>query len=269
MTATDEFHIGALPAELREWQPEWGIVLGSGLGAFVEGVEAFHSLPFSEVRGLPVSSVAGHAGRFVFSEIAGRRAVIAQGRTHLYEGRTAREVAAGVRFLGSLGARRLILTNAAGTLNPAFAPGGWMMLSDHLNLTGATPLLGGADFFDMTEIYSKPLRETFTEAAHAEGMTLREGVYAGVPGPQYETPAEIRMLRALGADAVGMSTVIEAIQARALEMEIAAFSCLANWAAGLGGKPLRHADVLDAGTSAAGSLLRLVRRTFGNTRRAA
>ncbi len=247
------------------WQslrPEWGLVLGSGLGSFVERMEIVASVPYSEIAGLPQSSVAGHAGRFVFGTIGGVTVVAAQGRVHLYEGKTAAEVTANVRWMQSLGAKRLVLTNAAGTANPAFHPGTWMMLNDHLNLTHTTPLLGGANFFDMSEVYSKALRKRFSEVAAELGTTLNEGVYAGLLGPQYETPAEVRMLRTLGADAVGMSTVLEAIQARALGMEVAGFSCLTNWAAGLHPGTLGHAEVLETGKAAAAQLADVLERAL-------
>jgi purine-nucleoside phosphorylase len=185
---------------------------------------------------------------------------MAQGRVHLYEGRTADEVTTAVRFMENIGVRKLLLTNAAGTLNPKFAPGSWMMLSDHLNLTGTSPLLGGPNLADMSAVYSPELRVRFATAASAEGLVLHEGVYAGLLGPQYETPAEVRMLGVLGADAVGMSTVLEAIQARALGMEVAGFSCLTNWAAGLNPKPLTHDEVLETGRAAAGQMLRILTR---------
>ena len=143
-----------IPAVLRNFRPDWGIVLGSGLGPFVDAIETEASVPFHEVPGLPESRVPGHAGRFVLGRVGGKRVLIAQGRVHLYEGRTAREVTAFVRFIAAVGARRLILTNAAGTLNREFTPGTWMMLNDHLNLTGTTPLLGGPNFIDMSEVYS-------------------------------------------------------------------------------------------------------------------
>jgi purine-nucleoside phosphorylase len=244
----------------RNLQPDWGIVLGSGLGSFVERLEILDSVPYSEIDGLPQSKVSGHAGRFVFGKLGGKVVLVAAGRVHLYEGWTAAEVTAHVRWMHSRGLRRLVLTNAAGTLNPNFAPGTWMMLSDHINLTGTSPLLGGANFIDMSEVYSRTMREQFRKGASALGMTLHEGVYAAMLGPQYETPAEIRMLRTLGADAVGMSTVHEAMQARALSMEVAAFSCLTNWAAGIGGTPLSHHEVIEVGKQSASSLVELLAR---------
>jgi len=255
--------VEVLPKAVRDYQPEWGIVLGSGLGMLVHEVDAILSLPYDEITGMPVSTAPGHAGRFVFGRLAGTRVMMAQGRVHLYEGCTAEEVSATVRFMESLGVRKLLLTNAAGTLNPQFAPGSWMMLSDHLNLTATSPLVGGPNFADMSAIYSPELRVRFAAAASAEGLTLHEGIYAGLVGPQYETPAEVRMLRILGADAVGMSTVLEAIQARALGMEVAGFSCLTNWAAGLGGQPLSHDEVLETGKAAADQMLRILTRALG------
>jgi purine-nucleoside phosphorylase len=247
-------------SDWRELRPEWGIVLGSGLGAMIERVEVLAEVPYAEIEGLPVSRVPGHAGKFLFGKLGGTEVVIAQGRVHLYEGRTAAEVTAGVRFMAERGVQRLVLTNAAGTANPAFAPGTWMMLSDHLNLTGTTPLLGGPHFHDMSEVYSRKWRERFAAVAAAEKITLHSGVYAGLLGPQYETPAEVRMYRGWGADALGMSTVLEAIQARALGLEVAGFSCLTNWAAGLSSDPLGHEEVLVMGQRAAGDMVRLLER---------
>jgi purine-nucleoside phosphorylase len=231
---------------------------------WVDEVDAILSLPYEEISGMPVSSLPGHVGRFVFGRLAGCRVMMAQGRVHLYEGRTAEEVTSTVRFMEGLGVRKLLLTNAAGTLNPGFAPGSWMMLSDHLNLTGTSPLLGGPHFADMSAVYAPELRVRFAEAARAEGIPLHEGVYAGLLGPQYETPAEVRMLRILGADAVGMSTVLEAIQARALGMAVAGFSCLTNWAAGRSEQPLSHAEVLATGRAAAGQMLKILTRALAN-----
>ncbi len=239
-------------------RPQWGLVLGSGLGSFVEQMEIVATVPYAEIEGLPCSRVSGHVGRFVFAKIGGVLALVAQGRVHLYEGGTGADVAAHVRWMAARGVQRLVLTNAAGTCNPAFAPGSWMMLGDHLNLTGTSPFLGGPHFHDMSEVYSRLLRSHFQKTAHTLGMTLHEGVYAGLLGPQYETPAEVRMLRTLGADAVGMSTVLEALQARALGLEVAGFSCLTNWAAGLHPGTLGHEEVLATGQQAAGELARLL-----------
>ncbi len=236
--------------------PLTGIVLGSGLGVLAEVVEIHREVAFGEA-GLPAAAVPGHAGKFVFGTLGGSPVVLMQGRLHLYEGHSPQQVAAGVRWLARQGVERLVLTNAAGTLNPHFAPGAWMMLADHLNLTAASPLQG-AEFIDLTSAYDPQWRAAFRAAAMVQGMTLHEGVYAGLRGPQYETPAEIRMLRTLGADAVGMSTVLETIQARALGLRVAAFSCLTNWAAGMSPAALDHHEVLAAGRQAAQAMVRLL-----------
>ena len=243
---------------LRGWKADVAIILGSGLNVLVSGAELQESIAYSEFAELPQPSVPGHAGRFVLGNVGGSRAIFAQGRVHLYEGHSARVITAGVRTLATAGIKRLILTNAAGTANESFSPGSWMILADHINLTGTTPLLGSAQFVDLTETYSKRWRADFTAAAKAQGITLHEGVYAGLLGPQYETPAEVRMLRQLGADAVGMSTVLEAIQARALGLEVAGFSCLTNWAAGIGVGGLSHAEVLETGKAAAQTFAQLL-----------
>jgi purine-nucleoside phosphorylase len=241
---------------LRGWTAEVGIVLGSGLNALVS--DSSESVAYSEFAELPKPSVPGHAGRFVSGKIGNTQVIFAQGRVHLYEGHTARQVTAGIRTLAAAGIKRLILTNAAGLANESFSPGAWMMITDHLNLTGTTPLLGNAEFVDLTETYSKRWRAEFARAAKAQKIILHEGVYAGCLGPQYETPAEVRMLRQLGADAIGMSTVLEAIQARALGLEIAGFSCLTNWAAGIGDRNLSHTEVLETGRDAAQAFVRLL-----------
>ena len=240
-----------------------GIVLGSGLGVLADQVEVSGEIGF-KAAGLTASTVPGHAGKFVFGKLGGTEVVLMKGRVHLYEGHPAQAVTAGIRWMAERGVDSLILTNAAGTLNRAFEPGGWMMLSDHLNLTSTTPLVG-ADFIDMSEVYDKAWRGDFLKAASDSGVTLHEGVYAGLRGPQYETPAEIRMLRTLGADAVGMSTVLEAIQARALGMRVAGFSCLTNWAAGMQGN-LNHEEVLETGKAAGGVMVGLLERVLGSPR---
>jgi purine-nucleoside phosphorylase len=251
-----------LPEAFTRLQPKWGIILGSGLNPLVDTLEVVSEISYGQVPGIPSPGVAGHAGRFALVRIKGVPAVIAQGRVHLYEKHSAAEVTAGVRFLAGIGVRQLILTNAAGTANPDFSPGAWMMLRDHLNLTGTTPLLGGPNFVDLTQVYSERLRREFLEIAGREKILLHEGIYAGLVGPQYETPAEVRMLRGLGADAIGMSTVLEAIQARALGLEVAAFSCLTNWGAGLGNGELSHTEVLETGRGAVAELQRLLDSFF-------
>ena len=241
---------------LREWDAKVAIILGSGLGGIVQ--DAIESIEYAEFSEIPKPRVPGHAGKFSLCEISGVRAIFAQGRVHLYEGYSAGEVTAGVRLLANAGISKLIVTNAAGAMNEKLDPGDWMMISDHLNLTGTSPLIGSANFLDLSEAYSLSLRTIFSAAAHRAGMELREGVYAAVVGPQYETPAEVGMLQKLGADAIGMSTVLEVIQARALGMEVAGFSCITNLAAGLSTIPLSHEEVLEAGSNAVKNFSRLL-----------
>jgi purine-nucleoside phosphorylase len=243
---------------LRAWRADTAIVLGSGLSSLVDHFGGGERVAYADCGDLPRPTVHGHAGAFVLGTIGERRVIFAQGRVHLYEGGSARDVTACIRLLAEAGVREVILTNAAGAANPEFKPGSWMMLTDHLNLTGATPLIGSGMFVDLTELYSHEWREHFRRAAKRAAVQLAEGVYAGVIGPQYETPAEVRMLRTLGADAIGMSTVLEAIQARALGMRVAGFSCLTNCAAGMSGEPLSHTDVLLAGRAAAADFARLL-----------
>ncbi len=251
--------------QLRNWNADVAIVLGSGLNVLVSAADSTNNVGYSEFPELPKPSVPGHTGRFVFGNVGSTRVIFAQGRVHLYEGHTARQVTGGIRILAAAGIKRLILTNAAGLANENFSPGSWMMISDHLNLTGTTPLMGSAQFLDLTETYSKKWRAEFSRAAKAENITLHEGVYAGLLGPQYETPAEVRMLRMLGADMIGMSTVLEAIQARALGLEVAGFSCLTNWAAGISEEPLSHDEVLETGRNAADAFSRLLKAAFRAT----
>ncbi|MCB1077132.1 MAG: purine-nucleoside phosphorylase [Verrucomicrobiae bacterium] len=258
----NEFTSAHFPSSIRDLKPKIGLVLGSGLAGFVDRIRVTASVEFGEIPGLPTSRVPGHDGRFVFGSIGDIDVVVAQGRVHLYEGWSAREVAAGVRAMAALGVGKLILTNAAGIINHDFHPGQWMQIADHLNLTGQSPLTGGPHFVDQSRVYSRSLRQIFRDQADRLGIPLAEGVYAWVPGPQYETPAEIRMLRTLGADAVGMSTVPEAIQARAMGIEVAGFSCLTNYGAGITADPLSHEEVLETGRQAADMLARLLEASF-------
>ena len=180
------------PERLRAWHAETAIVLGSGLGSLIESVRAADRIAYSEFADLPVTRVPGHSGEFALGDVNGKRVLFCKGRVHLYEGHSARDVTATIPLLAEVGVRRLILTNAAGTANPDFAPGSWMMLRDHLNLTGTSPLIGAPAFLDMTEVYSSKWRRVFAGSAGQAGITLHEGVYAGLIGPQYETPAEVR-----------------------------------------------------------------------------
>lgn len=238
-----------------------GIVLGSGLGALADSVEVEREVAFADA-GLPVASVSGHGGCFVLGRLAGAPVILMKGRVHLYEGHAPHLVTAGVRWMVEQGIQKLVLTNAAGTLNRDFKPGEWMMLKDHLNLTGCSPLVG-ADFVDMSKAYDPDWRRKFRMAANDLDMPLHEGVYAGLRGPQYETPAEIAMLQTIGAHAVGMSTVLETIQARALGISVAGFSCLTNWAAGMSGDALDHGEVLETGKAAAEVMVKLLERVIG------
>ena len=233
--------------------PLAAIVLGSGLGEFANRLADAVSVRYSDLPHWPVSRVVGHEGRLVVGRIGnsnGKRAVVLSGRSHLYEGHSAQTVTFGVRVLGLLGVKTIVLTNAAGGVNTTFSEGALMVIDDHINLMGANPLAGpnddrfGPRFPDMTEVYSLDLRGVADRAARANNLRLAHGVYAALLGPSYETPAEIRYLRAIGADAVGMSTVPEAIAARHMGMKVLGISCITNMAAGVLPGPLNHEDVL-------------------------
>ena len=230
-------------------QPRVGIVLGSGLGAFADTLDGLVRIPYRELPHMPASAVVGHAGNLCFGRVGGVSVVCMQGRVHLYEGHSVDTVVQGVRMMARLGVACVLITNAAGGLDPSWSPGDLMLVTDHLNLTGATPLRGpndeslGPRFPDMTAAYDPPLREAALAAASRLGIPLRQGVYAGLVGPSYETPAEVRMLRMLGAQAVGMSTVTEVIALRHMGVRVAALSCITNLAAGIGARPLDHAEV--------------------------
>jgi purine-nucleoside phosphorylase len=241
---------------LRDWRAKVAVVLGSGLQSVAR--DAIETVAYSEFSEIPKPGVPGHRGEFSLCETGGVRVIFARGRVHLYERRTAGEVTSIVRILAQAGLNRLILTNAAGAVNKKFKPGDWMMITDHLNLTGTSPLIGAANFLDMSECYSAVLQRIFASAARRTQLELHQGVYAAVTGPQYETPAEVRMLQRIGADAVGMSTVLEVIEARALGLEIAAFSCITNMAAGIATTKLSHEEVLATGNQAAEKFVRLL-----------
>jgi purine-nucleoside phosphorylase len=231
--------------------PTIGIVLGSGLGAFADRLKDPLVFPYSEIPGWPDATVIGHAGRLVVGTLAGRRIAALAGRAHYYEGHDMGTVVFAPRVLGLLGVKTLVLTNAAGGINLDFTTGALMLIDDHINLIGTNPLLGpnddrfGPRFPDMTEVYSRRLRALAEETASEKGIPLARGVYAGLHGPSYETPAEIRYLRIIGADAVGMSTVPEAIAARHMGIEVLGISCITNAAAGVLPEPLVHDDVME------------------------
>jgi purine-nucleoside phosphorylase len=231
--------------------PDVAIVLGSGLGEFATSLGDAVSCAYGEIPHWPPSAVVGHAGRLVAGTVRGKRVAALSGRAHFYEGHDLRTVTFPTRVLGRLGVPALILTNAAGGINLGFTPGTLMLIEDHVNLMGTNPLVGpnddrlGPRFPDMTEVYSRRLREVAAEAAGASGVALARGVYAALHGPSYETPAEIRYLRAIGADAVGMSTVPEAIVARHMGLEVLGISCITNLAAGVLPQPLVHDEVME------------------------
>lgn len=250
-------------------RPKIGIVLGSGLGALADSLSACVRIPYEEIPGLPSATAIGHRGELAIGTLGvnGSDAVdvaVMSGRFHLYEGYTARQVTSGIRLFRELGIRRVVLTNAAGGINPDYATGTLVLLKDHINLQGANPLVGvnddalGPRFPDMTEAYSPTLRAVVRETAQQLGILLHEGIYAAVLGPSYETPAEIRFLKAVGADLVGMSTVLETIAANHMGMDVVAISCVTNLAAGLSGQKLDHEEVLVIGQRVSGTLLKLL-----------
>jgi purine-nucleoside phosphorylase len=231
--------------------PGVALVLGSGLGAFAARLTDPIAIPYADIPHWPPAGVAGHAGRLVAGNLRDRRALVLSGRAHVYEGHPPDAATFGVRVVARLGIRTLVLTNAAGGINTAFAPGTIMAIDDHINLMGTNPLVGrhdtrwGVRFPDMSEGYSSRLRVLADRAAHEIGLPLAHGVYLGVSGPSYETPAEIRAFRTLGADAVGMSTVPETIVARQAGLEVLGLSCITNMAAGILPRPLSEQEVLD------------------------
>ncbi|NOZ88265.1 MAG: purine-nucleoside phosphorylase [Deltaproteobacteria bacterium] len=229
--------------------PKTGVVLGSGLGSYAERMSDIVTLPYSEIPGFPVSSVQGHAGRLVTGTKHGIRVIVMQGRVHMYEGYHLLDVVLPVRVLARLGIENLVVTNAAGGVNPSFIPGDLMLIKDHLNLTGANPLTGanlddlGPRFPDMSNAYDPGLASLAWESAKSLGIDLKKGVYAWLPGPSYETPSEVKMLRLLGADATGMSTVPEVIAAIHAGLRVLGLSCITNKAAGLSDTSLNHEEV--------------------------
>ncbi|MDQ3753938.1 MAG: purine-nucleoside phosphorylase [Acidobacteriota bacterium] len=245
-----------------------GLVLGSGLGAFADDCEDSVVIPYEEIPGFARSTVEGHAGQMVLGRCAGVPIVVMQGRFHFYEGYEMDAVTFPVRTLELLGVKSVVLTNAAGGLNNTFTQGSLMLISDHLNLMGVSPLRGpnderfGPRFPDMTEVYDREYQEIAAKEAQAMGIELRRGVYAALTGPSYETPAEIRMLRALGADAVGMSTVPEAIVARHMSLKVLGISCITNLAAGVLDAPINHAEVIETGARVRETFTELLRRVI-------
>lgn len=232
-------------------KPEIGLILGSGLGVLGDQLEDAVTIPYEDIPHFPVSTVEGHAGELIIGKLQGRNVVLMKGRFHMYEGYEPERTALPVRVMKALGVNTLLVTNAAGGVNLDYKPGNLMLISDHINLTGRNPLMGpndndlGVRFPDMSEAYSRRLRKIAKETAADLGFTVQEGVYVGLLGPNYETPAEIRMLRTLGIDAVGMSTVSEVIVARHSEIEVLGISCISNMAAGILDQPLSHSEVME------------------------
>ncbi|MDO5378347.1 MAG: purine-nucleoside phosphorylase [Clostridia bacterium] len=243
---------------------EIGIILGSGLGDYADALEKADRLPYGEIPGFPVSTVAGHAGKLLCGMLHGKRVMMMQGRFHYYEGYSMKDVTLPVRVMQSVGVKTLIVTNACGGINLSFAPGDLMVISDVFSLTGQNPLIGqnldafGPRFPDMSCAFDRELRGLAHAVAKKQGFELREGVYAQMTGPCYETPAEIRMLRTLGADAVGMSTVPEVIVARHGGMRVLGISCITNMAAGILDQPLSHAEVTETANRAKGRFQALI-----------
>jgi purine-nucleoside phosphorylase len=255
----------AAVAARSDVRPTTGVVLGSGLGGFADAVADAVEVPYGEIPGWPSSTAVGHAGTLVLGRFGESSVAVMKGRAHLYEGHPPAAVVFGVRVLGRLGIRSLVLTNACGAIDPAVEPGRLVAISDHLNLQGTSPLVGpnddslGPRFPDMTDAYDPAYRALAREAAARLGLELGEGVYAAWLGPAFETPAEIRMMRALGADLVGMSTVPEVLAARHMGIRCLALGCVTNAAAGVTAEPIDHESVLDVAARAAGDLVALLR----------
>ena len=262
----------ALVRRRSSLRPAIGVVLGSGLGAFADALEEAVAVPFAEIPHFPASTVVGHSGALVVGRSRGVPVAVMKGRVHFYEGYGLDQVVFPVRVLGRLGVKSLVLTNAAGAINPAFAAGDLMVIEDHLNLLG-NPLLGpneealGPRFPDMSEVYDRGLRDVAEAACRAASVRCHRGVYVSLPGPSYETPAEIRMFRTMGADAVGMSTVPEAIAARHMGMRVAGLSCLTNMAAGVTERKLDHREVLETGERVKSALLEVLTRIVAEAAR--
>jgi purine-nucleoside phosphorylase len=246
-------------------EPRVAVVLGSGLGAFADELHDSTTIPYSDIPGWPVSTAAGHAGKLVFGRIGETDVAVMAGRAHLYEGYTPAQVTMGVGVLHQLGVSSIVFTNASGGINLSYSQGALVLISDHINLQGSNPLIGpnddatGPRFPDMTEAYSAAYRVKAHGVARELGIELQEGVYAALTGPSYETPAEIRYLRTIGADLVGMSTVPEVIVANHAGIEVLAISCVTNMAAGILPQKLDHKEVMETGERVRDTLIRLLK----------
>lgn len=259
------FEAARIIDSLSRLEPRIALVLGSGLGGLADELQEAVRIPYREIPHFPQSSAAGHAGQLVIGKIDGIPIAAMQGRVHVYEGYSAAQVAFPIRVFGLMGIKALVLTNAAGGINPEYASGALVVIRDHINLQGQSPLVGpnvdlfGTRFPDMTDAYSERFRRFAAEEKGRIGTDLHEGVYAGVLGPSFETPAEVRFLRAIGADLVGMSTVPEVIAARHMNLEVLAISCVTNMAAGLSDRKLSHEEVLKTGERVRGEFVTLLR----------
>ncbi len=256
--------------EKTDFKPEVALILGSGLGEFANDIEIVDTINYTDIEGFPVSTVKGHAGRFVFGYVGNTPVVIMQGRVHYYEGYSMADVVLPTRLMGMLGAKKILLTNAAGGCNPNFHAGDLMMITDHITTAVPSPLIGpnmeelGTRFPDMSEVYSKRLREVIRTCASECEIELQEGVYVQFTGPNYETPAEIRVAQAWGADAVGMSTACEAMAARHMGMEVCGISCITNMAAGISKVKLDHKEVQETADRVAKTFKELVTKIVVN-----
>lgn len=253
-----------------DFQPEAAVILGSGLGDYADGIKIAGTVEYTDIEGFPVSTVKGHKGRFVFGYVGDTPVVIMQGRVHYYEGYPMQEVVLPTRLMGLLGAKKLLLTNAAGGINETFQPGDFMMITDHITTAVPSPLIGpnieelGTRFPDMSEVYSMRLRNVIRDCAKACSIDIKEGVYVQFTGPSYETPAEIRMAKAWGGDAVGMSTACEAMAARHMGLEVCGISCITNMAAGISRQQLNHQEVQETADRVSKSFKELVTRVVTN-----
>lgn len=256
--------------EKTDFKPEIGLILGSGLGDYADEICAETTISYTDIEGFPVSTVKGHKGRFVFGYVGEKPVVIMQGRVHYYEGYDMSDVVLPTRLMGMMGIKKLILTNAAGTCNPDFKPGDFMMLTDHITTGIPSPLIGpnvdeiGTRFPDMSEVYSAALREIVRKSAEECGIALKEGVYVQFTGPNYETPAEVRLARTWGGDAIGMSTACEAMAARHMGLEICGISCITNMCAGMSDTVLDHKEVQETADRVSVNFKKLITRIILN-----
>ena len=259
--------------EKTDFKPEVGLILGSGLGDYAEGIQIETTVEYNDIEGFPVSTVAGHKGRFVFGYVEKTPVVIMQGRVHYYEGYPMSEVVLPTRLMGMMGIKKLILTNAAGGVNTSYNAGDFMMITDHITTAVPSPLIGhnidelGVRFTDMSEVYSDELQDVIRNAAKECGIKLQEGVYVQLTGPNYETPAEIRMVRNWGADAVGMSTACEAMAARHMGIEVCGISCITNMAAGIMKVKLDHKEVQETADRVSNQFKELITKIVKNMQR--